>query len=100
MSSGSGADRDEYRSLLEHLHSALQATEELPIEPSANRWLGEAQAVVADLVTDVPEVEVLAERLEHVDRLLGEIDDTGHPTAEDQLEEAIETVAKLHDRLP
>ena len=31
------------------LHTHLATTEELPIDPTANRWLGEAQATAADV---------------------------------------------------
>ncbi|MFB6299873.1 MAG: hypothetical protein ABEH65_06380 [Halobacteriales archaeon] len=100
MAPGSNSDQEECHALLDDLHASLTATEELPVETTASRWLGEAQAIVTDLVDDMPESSVLATRLEHVDRLLNEIESTEHPEAEDHLDEAIETVGQLRERLP
>ncbi|WP_226006773.1 hypothetical protein [Natrinema salinisoli] len=66
----------------------LEATAELPIDRRTNRWLGEAEAVARDLATSELDSETTVERLETVRRLLAEVDDTGHPGADDHLEAA------------
>lgn len=67
-----GDDLDER---VRELHDHLEATEELPIDPRTNRWIGEAQAVAADVVgTDLPE-SVVRERIAEVERLLEHADD-------------------------
>ncbi len=68
------------------LHSHLEATAELPLRAEANRWIGEAQAVAADLV-DAPE-EVVERRVGHVAELLSHVEETGHPAADEHVAEA------------
>ena len=48
------ADRTER--LLADLAAKLEATAQLPVERTAARWLGEAQAVATDLLEDQQEV--------------------------------------------
>ncbi len=81
------------REPITELHSHLEATEELPLREEANRWIGEAQAVAADLV-DAPD-DVVARRIEHVRELLSHVEETGHPAADEHVAEA----RALADRL-
>jgi hypothetical protein len=70
------------------LHDHLVATRELPVERDAARWIGEAEAVAGDLAGEDVPAAVLAERVGHVRRLLGEVEDTGHPDADEHVAEA------------
>ncbi|WP_435362055.1 hypothetical protein [Haloarchaeobius sp. DFWS5] len=86
---------------LRTLHDHLQATESLPVERTANRWLGEAEAVAGDLVgADLPE-SVVRERVGHVVELLSHVDDTGSEAADEHVLEAKrladEVLVKLAD---
>lgn len=75
------------------IHEHLRATESLPLTAAANRWLGEAAAVVADVHGAGLPPDVVRERLQHVRRLLGEVDETGHPEADAHVAAARERVA-------
>ncbi|WP_331235426.1 hypothetical protein [Natronorarus salvus] len=74
--------RDRVAELLSH----LEATEELPLREEANRWIGEAEAVAADLV-DAPD-DVVGRRIEHVSELLSHVEETGHPAADEHVVDA------------
>lgn len=69
------SDLDE---LLASLHDHLEATAELPLDESANRLLGEAEAVAADAAQGDISNDVARERVEKVSELLAEVDGTGH----------------------
>lgn len=68
--------------LTEAVHDALAATEERPVTREAGLWLGEAQAVVRDLVDRPADPDVVADRLERVRELLGHVDGTGDDEAD------------------
>lgn len=88
---------DDLDALVATLHSLLVATEHLPLDPRANKWLGEAQALVADLrEVDVSE-ETAWRRLRTVDRLLAEVDDAGEPNANEYLDQAKASLAAALD---
>lgn len=89
------ADADERRTVVVELHDHLAATAELPIERTANRWIGEAQAVAADLVDAPNDPELIRKRAAHIAALLDEVEDTDNPTAN----EHVATAAQLADRL-
>jgi hypothetical protein len=74
------------------IHEHLRATESLPLETTANRWLGEATEVVADVDGAGLPPEIVRERLEHVRRLLAAVDGTGHPEADAHVEAARDLV--------
>ncbi|XVH32122.1 hypothetical protein ACNS7O_02765 [Haloferacaceae archaeon DSL9] len=80
---------------LAELHARLVATAELPVDPRASPWLGEAEAVVGDLVDDSPSEAVVERRLEQAARLLDGIETTGHEEAD----EHVAAARKLLDRL-
>lgn len=70
------------------LHEHLAATAERPVERTANRWLGEAEAVAADVAAgDVPE-EILEERVQTVRELLSHVESTGDPEADEHVARA------------
>jgi hypothetical protein len=83
------------RSQLQALHDHLAATAERPVERDASRWLGEAEAVAADLaVADLPP-DVVHERLEHVQSLLAHVDETGDSEADEHVAAAKALTADL-----
>ena len=77
-------DDEEIRRLCEH----LAATAELPVDREASRWLGEAEAVACDLVGADLDADVLETRLETVRTLVSEVEDTGHPEADNHVDAA------------
>ncbi|HMB50030.1 MAG TPA: hypothetical protein VKM69_05165, partial [Natronoarchaeum rubrum] len=72
--------------LVDELYDELRATEELPVDRTAGRWIGEAQAVAADVAEDTPPESVVRERVGHVRRLLSEVDDAGDEAATEHVE--------------
>jgi len=84
---------------LDNLAAELQATEELPVERSAARWIGEAEAVATDLTRGDPDPETVARRVGHVLELLENVDDTGHPAADDHVTAAKSIATELLDEL-
>ncbi|MEF8785599.1 MAG: hypothetical protein V5A45_06665 [Haloarculaceae archaeon] len=86
------SDLDE---LLASLHDHLEATEELPLDESANRLLGEAEAVAADAAQGSISDDVARERVEKVSELLAEIDDTGH----DEGDQHVAAARRAADRI-
>ncbi|WP_435346539.1 hypothetical protein [Haloarchaeobius sp. HRN-SO-5] len=73
---------------LDELAAELTATDSYPVDRTANRWLGEAEAVAGDLAaSDLPD-EVVVERLGHVESLLSNVDETGSPEADEHVARA------------
>ena len=84
--------------LVADLHAHLEATAHLPVEASASRWLGEAEAVCEDAVgPDVPEA-VIEKRVGQVEMLLSNVEGTGHPDADDRVAAARELVEEIQRR--
>ncbi len=77
------------------LHDRLRATAERPVEPTASRWIGEAEAVAGDLVGEEVEPEVLETRVGHVADLLDHADETGDPEANEHVAVAREVATEL-----
>jgi hypothetical protein len=100
MGKGSGtADAEaDVEVLVERLHDHLAATEELPAHEMANRWLGEAQAVTADVVGGAPEAAV-AKRMAQVRHLLENVDRTGNDEADRHVRAARELLDRIDERL-
>jgi len=90
---------DDLGELVADLHAALEATAELPVEASASRWLGEAEAVAGDAVgTDVPE-KAVAKRVEQVRMLLSNVEGTGSEAADERVAAARELAEEIDSRL-
>lgn len=81
------------------LHDHLAATAELPVERSANRWLGEAQALAADLDESDLAEDVVADRLATIQELLEEVDGTGDERADEHVDAARAIVSARLDSL-
>jgi hypothetical protein len=79
------------------LYERLAATGELPVDRTASRWLGEAEAVAAD-IRHVDDPAVVADRAGTVVELLAEVESTGHPDADEHVQEARELAAALAGR--
>lgn len=92
-------DDSEFRDDVRRLHDHLAASQERPVERTASRWIGEAEAVAADLVGGGVERDVLRKRLTHVEELLGHVDGTDDSAADDHVAEAKRIAADLLDRL-
>jgi hypothetical protein len=82
------SDSDDLDEQVHRLHAALAATEERPVERSAGRWIGEAQAVAGDLAGGDPDPEVVSERVGHVRDLLSNVEGTGDSEADERVAEA------------
>lgn len=75
------------REALVDLHDHLAATAERPVERTASRWLGEAEAVAAD-ARRVEAPEVARERVAEVAELLANVDGTGDRVADEHVRAA------------
>jgi hypothetical protein len=80
-----GGDDGSLAERVERLHAELEATEELPVDRSASRWIGEAQAVAADAAGGGLEQKVVRERVGHVAELLAHVDGTGDEAADEHV---------------
>lgn len=83
--------------LLASLHDHLAATEELPLDESANRRLGEAEAIAADAAQGNVSDDVAKERVEKVSELLAEIDGTGHEEGDQHVAAARRAADRILD---
>jgi hypothetical protein len=81
---------------LRRLHETLAATAERPVDPQTSAWLGEAQAIVADVATDpsAPQAAV-RRRVEQAEQLLDNVEETGDPAADEHVAEARELVSAI-----
>ncbi|WP_135363033.1 hypothetical protein [Halosimplex halophilum] len=80
---------------VERLHAELEATEERPVDRTASRWIGEAQAVAGDAAglaadaagsaADESAASTVRERVGHVADLLDNVDGTGDPAADERV---------------
>ena len=79
------------------VHDHLEATETLPVDPAAGRWIGEAHAVAADAADpDAPE-SVVRRRMGEVVSLLDEVESAGHPDADERVAAARDVARELSD---
>ncbi len=75
-------------SRVRQLHEHLVATRERPVEREASRWIGEADAIVDDLVGAGfanLDPSVIRNRIEHVAELLSNVEETGDSTADEHV---------------
>ena len=80
---------------LRELHDHLMATAERPVERTASRWLGEAEAVARDVAQSDLDPAVRRERLAKVEHLLANVEDTGDGAADDHVDAARDIVGEL-----
>ncbi|SFC35058.1 hypothetical protein SAMN05444422_107143 [Halobiforma haloterrestris] len=73
----------------------LEATGELPLERSASRVLGEAEAVASDAAAGDLDAETVRERVRTVRDLLGELDEIEHDEARAHVDAALERCADV-----
>lgn len=85
--------------LLSELHAELEATAELPIAPRANLWLGEAEAVAADLTRGDVDDDVVARRIRHVEDLLSNVSETENDEANARVATALSLVDRIEKRV-
>lgn len=77
------------------LHTHLAATAELPIDPTANRWLGEAQAVAADVADGSAPDAVVTKRARQVVHLLENAGDLDNDEAGRHVDAALAVAREL-----
>ncbi|WP_135301933.1 hypothetical protein [Haloarcula amylovorans] len=80
---------------LHALHEHLEATGERPVERTASRWLGEAEAIALDAAITDLEPAVRRERVAKVAELLEEFDSTGDEKADEHVDAARSLAADL-----
>lgn len=91
---------DQVTDLLASLHSHLEATAERPVASSESRWLGEAEAIAADLRhADDLTTATIRERAQKVEQLLDEVEETGDETADEHVAAARRCLDRLDDAL-
>jgi len=91
-------DADDVDRLLSRLHDHLAATAECPVERSASRWLGEAEAVAADVAAGDAARSAIETRIGQVEELLSHVETTGDEEADEHLAAARELVDRLEGR--
>lgn len=79
---------DRLDGLVSSLHDHLEATEQQPLEEEANRLLGEAQAIAADVNNNDLDPQTAKARVEEVLELLAEVDGTGDTEADEHVDAA------------
>lgn len=83
---------------VDDLHEQLRATEERPVERSASRWIGEAQAVAGDAAAAADsgvDESVVRERVADVQHLLAHVETTGDERADERVARAAEIAAAI-----
>lgn len=80
------------------LFRRLEATEQLPLDPTTNRWLGEAQAVAADIATQDVSEAVAIDRAATVVELLESVGDVEDSEASDHVAASLGLARELADR--
>lgn len=86
---------DETNDLIKSLHGHLKATEEMAIRTEANRWLGEAQAIAADLAEEELPEQAVEKRVDQVRELLSNIEETDNTEADERIQASLEVVEKI-----
>ena len=97
-SAGPDAGED-VEATLRRLHDHLAATAERPVETGASRWLGEAEAVAADVAGGDAPPSVIETRVGQVRDLLAHVDSTGDPEADEHVETARELAESIEAAL-
>lgn len=82
---------------LRELRDRLDATAELPVEPSVSVRLGEAAAIAADTAdADLPR-SVVIERIQAVASLLEAVESTGNDRADEHVTAAKQAATRVLD---
>jgi hypothetical protein len=84
----------------ETLAEHLTATAQRPVERTASRWLGEAEAVATDVAESDLDPETRRERLEKIEHLLSNVEGTGDSQADEHVDAAREIVMSLLESGP
>lgn len=100
MSDSPADDRPDHSKMIFELHEALAATAERPVERTASRWIGEAEAIAADLVDTPNDPELIRDRTTHIVSLLENVDETEDQVATEHVETARELATKLISEEP
>jgi hypothetical protein len=79
------------------LRETLAATSERPVERTASRWLGEAEAIARDAAMTDLEEPVRRERLREVRELLANVEEPVDAAADDHVPTAEELLAQVLD---
>ncbi|MFB6308433.1 MAG: hypothetical protein ABEH35_03805 [Haloarculaceae archaeon] len=87
----------DHEDTLAELYDHLAATAERPVERAASRWLGEAEAVAADLAEGDPDEAVIEDRLGTVAHLLEQIEEIEDEQASEHVAAAREIVTRLQE---
>lgn len=82
---------------LQALHDHLEATGERPVETTASRYLGEAEAVVADALRPGTSPPVVETRVQQARELLAHVDATGDERADSHVAAARELCTRILD---
>jgi len=85
--------------LIAACHDHLRATGERPVETRASQWIGEAEAVIADVDGGAPPRSAVETRARQAADLLSNVEGTGDRRADDHVERARELVAAILDRI-
>lgn len=88
-------DEADYSDDVATLHEHLVATETLPIDHRANRWLGEAEAVAADLRYNDATESVIRDRASQIVHLLENVGDTENDDAAAHADAALDIARTL-----
>lgn len=84
--------------LLASLHDHLEATEERPLTEDANRVLGEAQAIAAEVADHDLDSEATIDHVREILDLIDEVDETGDPEADKHADAARRAAQRVLDR--
>jgi uncharacterized Zn finger protein (UPF0148 family) len=84
--------------LVSSMHEHLEATEEKALTEEANRKLGEAQSIAADIAESNLDQETTTERVETVLELLEAVGSTGDETADEHVDAARRAAERVLDR--
>jgi len=82
---------------IQALHDHLAATGERPVERTASRWLGEAEAIAGDVAAGGMDDETKRERLGKVEHLLRNVEGTGDEAADEHVAAAKVMLDELLD---
>jgi hypothetical protein len=92
-----GPDDGDLEARLRELHDHLAATAELPVETDAGRWLGEAEAVAADVADGDAPPSAIETRVSQVRELLSHVSGTGNEAADEHVTAARELAGELDE---